>query len=365
MRLVQGYTQSILVPQLRSLGLDQRQRKIVAEDVTQRLESLLSHWSDVPFRRTVLAIGNEEATFWEPSNASLDIRSLVVVAVRNSLVTDLNATRAYTNTLRSPIEFLPDHQMPWITGEAINYFQAANLDTVQVHPKRDLFGSLPRRFPNAWHVLSLLGNSSESEITCNLPMTKAEPVDFSGCRSGDKDYKDVEAGFDPSLNDYLAAVLRKIERKDLGLFFSLSFKWITRNPEKLLAIIDHILRFGGTVVTPNYLLSPVYLARRHPLLRPAHFASEIAAQASQLGWAERAAQGRTGFDRFVAESVPAFIPARFRRFLAGGWHLYRNLFGELHRVSHGTMLQARSDALWQRASSPECPTGTTVWPLAA
>ena len=136
--------------------------------------------------RTVLAIGTEEATFWEPSSASLDIRSLVVVAVRNSLVTDLNATRAYTKALRSAREFLPDHQMPWITGEAINYFQAANLDTVQVQPERDLFGSLPRRFPNAWHVLSLLGNSSDSEIAGNLPMTEAEPVDFSGCYASDK-----------------------------------------------------------------------------------------------------------------------------------------------------------------------------------
>lgn len=278
MRLVQGYTQSVLVPQLASLGLTKPQRKILAEDVTQRLESLLSHWSDVPFRRTVLAIGTEEATFWEPGSTSLDIRSLVVVAVRNSLITDLNAKCAYTKALRSPREFLPDHQMPWITGEAINYFQAANLDTIQVQPKRDLFGSLPHRFPNAWHVLSLLGNSSDRELAYSLPMTKAEPVDFTGCRTGDKGYKDIEAGFDPSLNDYLADVLRRIERKELCLFFSLSFKWITRNPEKLLSIIDHILRFGGTIVTPNYLLSPVYLARRNPLLRPAHFASEIQTQ---------------------------------------------------------------------------------------
>jgi hypothetical protein len=288
MRLVQGYTQSVLAPQLGSLGLTKRQRKIVSEDVTQRLESLLSHWSDVPFRQTLLAIGREEAAFWEPCNASLDIRSLVVVAVRNSLITDLNATRAYTKALRSPREFLPDQQMPWITGEAINYFQAANIDTVQIQPKRDLFGSLPRRFPNAWHVLSLLGNSSENEIAYNLPMAKAEPVDFSAYRRGDGDYKDIESGFDPSLNGYLADVLQKIERKEIGLFFSLSFKWITRNPEKLLSIIDHVLRFGGTVLTPNYFLSPHYLARRHPLLRPAHFSSEIAAQkANPDGLSER------------------------------------------------------------------------------
>jgi len=160
MRLVQGYTQSVLVPQLGSLGLTKPQRKIVVEDVTQRLESLLSHWGDVPFRRTVLAIGTEEASFWEPGSADIDIRSLVVVAVRNSLVTDLNATHVYTKALRTPREFLPDHQMPWITGEAINYFQAANLDTIQAHAKPDIFGFLPHRFPNAWHVLSVLGNSS-------------------------------------------------------------------------------------------------------------------------------------------------------------------------------------------------------------
>ncbi len=221
MRLVQGYTQSILVPQLRSLGLAKRQWEIVAADVTQRLESLLSHWSDVPFRRAVLAIGAEEATFWEPGNASLDIRSLVVVAVRNSLITDLNATRAYT-MLRLR-EFLPDQQMPWITGEAIKYFQAVDLDTLRLKPKRDLFGSLSRRFPNAWHALSFLGNSSDK--------TAYKPAHDQSRASGFLGWK--------------------IERNQLCLFFSLSFKWITRNPEKLLSIIEHILRFGGTVVTPK------------------------------------------------------------------------------------------------------------------
>jgi hypothetical protein len=278
MTMIQDYTQSILVPRLHSLGLTKRQRDIVAKDVTQRLESLLYHWSDVPFRRTVLAIGTEEATFWEPSSASVEIRSLVVVAVRNSLLTDLNATLAYTKALRSRAELLPDSRMPWITGEAIKYFQAANLDAVQVQPESDMFGSLPGRFPNAWHVLSLLGNSPEREIACNLPMTEAEPMDFSARRAGVLRHTVIESGMDPGLDDFLADVLRKIERQEVDLFFSSCFKGITRNPEKLLSILDHVLRFGGTVLTPNYLLSPTYLSRRHPLLRPAHFSSEISAQ---------------------------------------------------------------------------------------
>src|SRR5205085_62656 len=172
---------------LLSLGLNKHQRQVILEDVTGRLESLVSHWSDLPFRRTVLVLGTEEASFWEPRSASLETRSLVVVTVRNSLVTDLNADRAYTPKLRSRRQFLPDERMPWITGEAIKYFQGVNLDAVQVEAQQDVFGSLPLRFPNAWHTLSLLGNSSDNEIECQLPKSEGEPMDLSalqGCSEG-------------------------------------------------------------------------------------------------------------------------------------------------------------------------------------
>ena len=46
----------------------------------------------------------------------------------------------------------------YITSEATKYFEAANLDAVQVQPKRDLFGDLRHRFPNAWYALSLLSS---------------------------------------------------------------------------------------------------------------------------------------------------------------------------------------------------------------
>jgi hypothetical protein len=275
MTIVQGYTQSILVPQLRSLNLNRHQREVVVDDVTQRLESVLSHWSDLPFRRTVLLLGTEEGSFWEPLGASIEVRSLVVVAVRNSLITDLNADRAYTPKLRSRRQFLPDERMPWITGEAVKFFQAAHLDAEQIHVRTDMFGSLPRGFPNAWHVLSLLGNSSDTEIECQLPMAQGKAMDLSelhGCAEG---HTVIESGIDPSIDSYLMDALSRIERGEIGALFSPSFKHITRNPEKLLSVIDRILCCGGTVLTPNYLLSPTYLARRNPLLRPIHFSSEL------------------------------------------------------------------------------------------
>ena len=288
MTVIQGYTQSLLLPQLRSLALSKRQREIVVEDVSRRLESLLSRWSDLAFRRTILILGTEEASFWEPYTASLEIRSLVVVAVRNSLIEDLGASYPYTKALRSRKTLLPDALMPWITSEAINAFQEVDLGGVQAQPGRDVFGDLPRRFPNAWHVLSLLGNSSDSEIECNLPMAESEPMDSSVSARDVQQHKVVASGIDPTLDNQLVEALGMVKRRELDLFFSLSFKSITRNPKKLLSIIDCVLQYGGTVLTPNYVLSPTYLARRNPLLRPIHNTSDLRMQITNTeGLSER------------------------------------------------------------------------------
>jgi hypothetical protein len=278
MNVVQDYTQSALVPQLRSLGLSKRQWEIVADDVTQRLESVLSHWHDESFRRTILVLGTEEASFWEPRTASLEIRALVVVAVRNSLIEDLGASRPYFKALQSRKPLVPDDRMPWITTDAVKFFEVADLDSLQIKSAHDVFGDLPRRFPNAWHVLSLLGNSSDREIACELPMAESEPIDLPTFGTKVKHHAVVASGIDPKLDDQLLKVMSLVKAGELELFFSPSFKSISRNPQKLLSVIDHVLRFGGTVLTQNYLLSSTYLARRNPLLRPIHYYSELEAQ---------------------------------------------------------------------------------------
>ena len=89
MVVIQGYIDAVLSPQLQSLALSKLQREIVADDVKRRLESLLSHWSDECFRRAILVTAAEEASFWEPRAASLEIRCLVLLGVRNSLIEDL------------------------------------------------------------------------------------------------------------------------------------------------------------------------------------------------------------------------------------------------------------------------------------
>jgi hypothetical protein len=142
MTMIHEYTHGLLLPHLQALALSKPQRAIVIDDVSRRLESLLFHWGDLAFRRTILILGTEEASFWEPSSVSLEIRSLVVVAIRNSLIEDLGASHPHTKLLESRKKQLQDEQIPAITSEAIRYFDKASLDAPRVQPKRDLFGDL-------------------------------------------------------------------------------------------------------------------------------------------------------------------------------------------------------------------------------
>jgi len=119
-------------------------------------------------------------------------------------------------------------------------------------------------------------------------MAETEPMDLSNLQGCTEGHTVIESGIDPGFDRYLMDALRGIERREVGALITPSFKHITRNPEKLLSVIDRILCYGGTVLTPNYLLSPTYLARRNPLLRPAHDASEIEARvADPFGLCER------------------------------------------------------------------------------
>lgn len=293
--VVDGYTRSRLRPQLESLGLTKRQRGIIAADVTMRLRSLLFHWHALPFRKTILLLGTEEASFWAPQDASLDIRSLVAVGIRNSLIEDLHASRAYTKALRFERRLLPDEGVPWITGVAIEYFAAANFHGEDVPPENDIFGSLPKRFPSAWHVLSILGNSSETATTCELPVTAVEPGHLPAPWRPFQEHSVILSGIDPRLDDRLAETLRAIELRQCDVFFASSFKGITRNPEKLLSVVDHVLGHGGTILTPNYLLSPTY---RTSQAAPSSRARELRSQGKgqESHGTQQAAQECPGVD---------------------------------------------------------------------
>ncbi len=77
-------------------------------------------------------------------------------------------------------------------------------------------------------------------------------------------------GMEPSIDPHLAGALERLARGEIRVFFVPSFKFLSRNPEKVLRVIEFVLSYGGTFLTVNFLLRPNLSARRARLLRPAH-----------------------------------------------------------------------------------------------
>jgi hypothetical protein len=258
--------------QLKAHGLSKRQCAVVAGDVSIRLHSLLKHWNDATFRNTLLLIGTEEASFYEPRAASLDVRALVVVAVRNSLLEDVASKEPATAALRPGHRELSAAELRVITAAAVAHFQGVDLAALESDRFADLFDPLPARYPRAWEALYALANCPGHEVSYAAaeisPSTRSLLPD--ALPGGVEQKTVVVSGVDPTFDPVLVAALQNVRDGAQPWFVSTSFRGITRHTEKLFHVLDLVLFSGAAVVTPNYYLGPTYAARRSPLLRPDH-----------------------------------------------------------------------------------------------
>lgn len=201
---------------------------------------------------------------------ALEIRALIVLCVRNSLIEDLN----FSTGDHYPL--LRDRDMPALTGEAASFFHKIDLSRAALPLSADLFGSLCHRFPNAWECLSTLAHTTTPEAHYTLQIKTAEPIRFMSQDDPLAGPAFVTAsGIAGDVDPSLERILTQIERLEQSVLFVPSFARLTRNPEKLLGVLDHVLRHGATFVTFNYVLSDTYVARRNPLNRPPHDAREV------------------------------------------------------------------------------------------
>jgi hypothetical protein len=275
--LADSYIETVFTAQLRACGQNDRRQAIITSDVRCRLNSLLAHWDDVTFRRTALFCGIEEATFHDPRSASLDVRALSVVGIRNSLIEDLGASRPATRELALDHAVLTDNEMPAITRAASEYFDRhapAQLPPGATAPEDDVFGTLSMRFPSAWHALSTLANMAAYE-------TSYEPLHHSpthlplGDTAAGGTATTVHSGIDPAFDSALLTYLNNVRAAENAIFFSDSFKGVTRNARKLFEILEFLITNGRAFATHNYYITANYVAKRRRLLRPFHFAYEV------------------------------------------------------------------------------------------
>ena len=146
----------------------------------------------------------------------------------------------------------------------------------QVTGDDDLFGALARDYPLAWERLRLLATAPAQEHDLVVPdecLFSMPPAPATHGRNTITPI--VLSGYDLAIDAPLRARLDAIQSGMLEIVFAPTFKWLTRNPAKLLYVIEAIIAAGGTFCTLNYLIRRDYCARREALVRPPHKEEEI------------------------------------------------------------------------------------------
>lgn len=274
--IVDVYITNVLVPNMKYCGINEIVTRTIASDIKNRLSALLLKWNDIEYRSTILLHGVEEGLFYEPES-HIDIRSLVVVGIRNSLIEDAASTIAAAKNLGLEKPSMSDLQIKMITSDAINFFSKYNLgDEVRniQNPDKNPFENLPRMYPTAWNAMKQL-YQCKSYISFEPYKVGSSQINSINTEVVTDTFVEVQSGIDPKINDQLGKILENICSGQQSFFFSDSFKMITRHPEKLYKIIDSVLSSNAALVTINYYISDGYVSKRANLLKPAHSEKEI------------------------------------------------------------------------------------------
>ena len=280
MNNITNYVENILMPHLRKFGACETFLKNTAETVHIQLSSIIRHWDNRVFRNTLLLIGAEEGSYYEPA-AKTDIRCLVVVAIRNSPIETTQSDSFAKAGLSAPIS---SSEVKAITSEAIRYFAKQDFSLLCKQEKSgslpDIYGDILSEFPITAAALSQIAMTSAKtvnykKVSCDKPIS-ITPLSLNLLsKSVQKQKYVVFDGFDPSIDPALADTLGKIENRGTDVFIIDSFKSLTRNPKKLFLVIEYILSRGCAVATTNYYLENGHVEQRIKPLKAGHTTGEM------------------------------------------------------------------------------------------
>lgn len=196
--------------------------------------------------------------------------------IENLLSTDEAATK-YGLT-KSPI---PDSDVRILTSKSIAYFHSIDFDELSENINDffvddNIYDVLFVKYPLATKALVELGNWSNKGIKFNkliVPENNLDEfIDFNYFHDkfANENGIIVDSGMNPVFSKELLNQLEKITAEELPIFYSDSFKSLTRHTEKLLKVIEYVLRHNGVFVTANFYITNGYVSKRKDLLKPMH-----------------------------------------------------------------------------------------------
>ena len=298
MDAVSHYLNSILAPRLRGYGVSEHFLLRTIGIIHTQMTSLLRHWDDRVFKNTVLLLGLEEGSFYEP-RAKIDIRCFVVVAIRNSPIETIQSD-AYGEAGLS--KSLPSKDVKEITSEAIRYFSKQDFAEMcrqaKLSARQDLYQELANEYPVAWAALKHLAATNSK--TVDYPkVSVSEPYFLEGV---DKESEIIATsgemkigiydGYTPKIEPPLMAFLKMLSADSDGALIVDSLKSVTRNITKLLSILEFLLTRDLIFASTNYYMENGHVERRMKPLRAGHSTNDMlrnVSNTSGLGYKHKAA----------------------------------------------------------------------------
>lgn len=274
------YYNQILKPALAEYGVSTQFAEKSVEVIDRQIRSILRHWKDIEFRRTLLLLGKEEASFYLPKS-KLDIRCFVVLAIRDS---PLEAIQSNSYQAAGLTRSLGSREITRITSDAIRYFSGLDFDQlcsqICIEEADDLYWNEFQKHPVCFAALrNIASSSAKAKDYLSIP-TKENFVlpglsSISVTQCNDSCTIDTYDGYSQELPPALINHLLHFETSDCSIFVSDSFKAVTRNFARLLDILEFLLTRGHAFVTTNYYIENGHVEQRSSLLRPAHTSSEM------------------------------------------------------------------------------------------
>ncbi|MCM3359222.1 hypothetical protein [Psychrobacillus sp. MER TA 171] len=280
MDIVDKYEALVLKVFFESYNIPEEVSQKVSLDIKNQLYSILNIWEDIENRRAILTIGLEEATYFEPFDASVEIKAMVVVAIRNSEFENLVSTNEGAMIYGFKKSPLTDISVKELTIKSIHFFKNIDLNSLlsDLSKENNFYMNLLNEYPRTATALRHIGTWTNKGISFPKVLleneVKSNIIDFSNMKNNilinQRENSDIQSGIDPSFSETLLNILKELSYQEFPIFHSDSFKLITRNIEKLFKIIEYILNIDGIIVTNNFFISNTYVSKRKELLKPAH-----------------------------------------------------------------------------------------------
>ena len=272
LKVIQDYFDSVLTPQLQAFGVSERFQSEIRTVVEKQMTSAIYNWQYDDVRRIFMLLTEEEAHFYSPS-APEEVKAFVVLTIRNSPIESLQSDLYGKTGLAQKVS---ERQLQEITSGAIEFFKDYQLDELygddELPPDKDYYGQLLDKYYIAARALEQI--SSSEEQTCSFDSygrTDSDKILQSFILKDEGVYRQWQAvvdGYDRTVDQTLYLQLEDIA-KDKAVFFVDCFKMISRNTEKLFAILEYLLAHDATMLTANYLLMHTYAEKREPVLKAA------------------------------------------------------------------------------------------------